>query len=547
MFTGTARLSATNAVSPLSPLLANVLPSQNGQPAPAAAVPRTDAATFALATSIRRPALGFRSGPDSQPRPMRDSPSSALTNDATGQQRVRQYTLGGTAALQGSARWSHVVTAGVDGYRLAGVGAEGMLVPSAVDSALRAARGGADRLTLRASSTARAGSVETRGLIVTLGVEHSTAREESNSAGTRIVAQPQPQAGQPREQALQQAVATSGTTWWHNTGALAQGQLVLRDRLFVTGGARLEHISGPTGDAQLALLPMLGGSWVLERGGVTTKLRTAYGRGIRPARTVARGATWSGGRVEGALTSLAPEEQAGIETGIDLLWGDRLGFHATRFDQRASGLVQPVALVDSTSFPRGSGGPMRRQPRIAYLLQNVGAIDNTGWELQATAGQGPLRIAATLSLVSSRVARLASGYGGDLRAGDRILEVPARTLGVTTGWTARRWSVSSTVARASDWINYDRLGLAQAITRTLGAAQQSAESPARVPVGPELRRFWQRYDGAYRASARASYGVWRSAAVTLSADNLFDRQLGEPDNVTVLPGRTLALGLRTSF
>jgi iron complex outermembrane receptor protein len=200
----------------------------------------------------------------------------------------------------------------------------------------------------------------------------------------------------------------TASTWWSNTGLLGQGELALGNALFVTGGTRLEYISGPSLGAQVAVLPMLGASLVRERAGWTGKLRGAYGRGIRAARTVARGATWSGGRVHGALTSLDPEEQEGIELGADLLWSRGLGLHVTRFDQRASGLVQPVAMVVDSAMRQGAA-VTGRAPRIGYELQNVGAIDNSGWELQATAGTGPLSIAATLSLVESRVAPLARG------------------------------------------------------------------------------------------------------------------------------------------
>jgi iron complex outermembrane receptor protein len=415
-----------------------------------------------------------------------------------------------------------------------------MLVPSSIDSALSAARGGADRLTLRGNSTARFGDPATRGLALTVGLEHSAARETSNDVGSRLVVRARPIGSE----YLPTVTGATTTTWWSNTGLLGQGELSLGNSLFVNGGTRLEYISGPSFGGQLALLPMLGVSWVREANGWTGKLRGAYGRGIRPARTLARGATWSGGRLAGTLTSLDPEQQSGVELGGDLLWRGGLGLHVTRFDQRASGLVQPVALVIN---PRAGALPGARSPRIAYELQNVGAIDNRGWELQATTGTGPLSIAATLSLVDSRVARLASGYRGDLRPGDRILEVPARTLGLTASWTAPRWSLSGTVARASDWINYDRLALADAIEDALEVPTAGGAEPPRAPVGDQLRAYWRRYDGAARVSVRGSYRLWGRTALTLSGDNLLNRQVGEPDNISVLPGRTLTAGFRTGF
>ncbi len=527
VLTGTLRLHATDTDAPASPLLADL-----------ATAPRPDTAS-----------AGW--------------PAGATPVDSLGRQTVRQYTVGGTATVHASERWTHVATAGVDGYRLAGVSAEGLPMASMSDSALRAARGGADRASLRLSSTARVGEPATRALLLTLGAEHSTARERTNSAGTLLVPRPgSPQHAAGYAQRLPSGDTTT-TTWWSATGVLAQARAAFGDAVFITGGARVEHVRSPAGGAQTALLPMLGGAWVVERGALTAKARAAYGRGIRPARTVARGATWSGGRVAGALAQLEPEQQSGVELGVDLLWGRRFSVQVTRFDQRVSDLVQPVAqLADTVVRAEGPGGPRpigghggasgpRYAPRVVYALQNVGAIDNTGWELQASTGAGPLALAATLSLVGSRVARLSNGYGGDLRAGDRMLEVPARTLGLDASWTAARWSASVTVAHAADWINYDRLALSSALSSVLAGAPASApgtgSTVARPPVGAALRRYWMRYDGVTRASARASYALGRGATLLLSGENLLDRQLGEPDNVTVLPGRTVTLGVRAGF
>jgi len=495
ILTGTARLHATNSDVPASPILRSSISN----------------------------AVGL---PDSTP------------------QRARQYTLGGTATFQQSDEWTHALTAGVDGYRLSGVTASTLPLPSSTDSALRAAHGGADRVSLRYSSTRRFGSPETNGVLVTFGAEHSTAREETTGLGGLLAPRsgrdatgddPEPTTG---PGGPMPATDAGGTTWWHNSGVLTQAQAAFAGSLFLSGGARLEHISGPATTPQFALLPLLGAAWVTDQGPVTVKLRAAFGRGIRPARTVTRGGTWMGGHGREALASLAPEEQSGIESGVDALWGERLTLSVTRFDQRASGLVQPVALLDyGATGPRTGGEP--GPPRLLYQLQNVGAIDNHGWEMQARSALGPLAVGATLTLVSSRVARLASGYLGDLREGDRMLEVPARTMGLNATWTRSRWSATGSVARAADWVNYDKLALAKAI---------AADSTGWLtPVGPALRAYWRNYDGLTRLSLRGSYAVRQHTWVSLSGDNLLNRQIGEPDNVTVVPGRTIAVGLRTAF
>src|SRR5207247_1591705 len=149
--------------------------------------------------------------------------------------------------------------------------------------------------------------------------------------------------------------------------------------------------------------------------------------------------------------NLAPEEQAGTEVGIDVFFGSRFAVHVTRFDQTASGLIQTVTIVDSA----------RRT--YWYQLQNVGEISNRGWESQVTASNGALTVGAAATLVSSRVKRLARGYTGDLQPGDRMIAVPARTISGTMAWNKRGFQLSSTLSRATDWINYDRLALAQAL------------------------------------------------------------------------------------
>jgi hypothetical protein len=498
--TGTARVHATNADVPASPVLRSSLATVPG----------------VTSTSV----LG-----DSTP------------------QRVRQYTLGGSATFQQSDQWTHALTVGIDGYRLSGLTASTMPLPSSTDSALRASRGGADRVSIRYSSTRRFGSPDSTGVLLTVGAEQSTARERTTGMGDLLA----PRADGRRDDGPDGPSTVdvgeespAGVTWWHNSGLLAQAQAAVGGSLFLTGGARLEHISGPATTPQYAVLPLLGTAWVADQGPVTFKLRAAFGRGIRPARTVARGGTWMGGHGERALTALAPEEQSGTEAGVEAMWGRRLAVAVTRFDQRASGLVQPVALLlYDYRGPAPTGGASGPPPRLQYQLQNVGAIDNRGWEMEAHSSLGPLGVGATLTLVDSRVARLASGYLGDLREGDRMLEVPARTMGLNAVWVAARWSLSGSVARAADWVNYDKVALATAI---------AADSTGRLtPVGAALRAYWRDYRGTTRLSARASYALRPHTWVSLSGDNLLNRQLGEPDNVTVVPGRTINLGLRTAF
>jgi iron complex outermembrane receptor protein len=436
-------------------------------------------------------------------------------------QRMRQYTVGGTVRLAMDERWTHTVTAGLDGGRVAGVPDERTPVPYAAEGVWRGTAGGADRGTLRLSSVGRFEASADADVTLTLAAEHSTLREQVDSPPPpRPGQRPPPPSGD----------GESLVAWTQSTGVVAQATAALRDRLHLTGGVRVERNEGLI-ESRYAALPVLGAAWLMEAGGVSLKLRTAYGSGTRPARTPMRDHAYAGSRFQNYEMEVDPERQSGVEGGFDLAFGSDFTLQVTAYDQLASGLIQRVALpADSVVDGR------RRTP---YVLQNVGQITNRGWEMQGTARLGRLVLEGAASGVDSRVRRVAAGYGGDMRVGDRMLEVPALTLSGTAAWAEGRWGASLTAYRAFDWINYDRLALAREFQADTRAPHEMA--------GAQLRNYWRRYDGATRLNATATLRLPRGTTLVLTGDNLLDRQQGEPDNLTVVPGRTLMLGLRAAF
>jgi iron complex outermembrane receptor protein len=287
---------------------------------------------------------------------------------------------------------------------------------------------------------------------------------------------------------------------------------------------------------------MIGGALVHDYGDITVKLRSAYGRGIRPATTPVREMGWFDPRRP--QLDLAPEAQSGIETGVDLFFGKTLGLQITRYDQLASGLIQRVAYVAYTprSGQQSPGGYPSSQPtspedrHIAYALQNVGQITNRGWELKSDLNFGALGFSGTFSTVDSRVKQVARGYIGDMRAGDRMLEVPSSTGSLSASWLANGWAGSLTASRSWNWIDYDRVALA-------GAFSNSTQTDAQL-VGQQLRNYWLNYSGVTRLRANVARTLFRGFSFTVSGENLLNRQHGEPDNVTVVPGRTVSFGLK---
>jgi len=443
----------------------------------------------------------------------------------TGVESVAEYTAGVTARLLPSDRWQHSFVAGLDGYVLDGVPDDRSPLPSSASAALADARGAAARATFRASSVLKLGLGRPGTAALTFSAEQSVLRERA------VIDQMVPQGS---HQPPGSAGSTSLVRWRGNTGLTTQLNTALYDQLFLTGGTRLERDEGASGTGRYALLPMVGASWAGEHRTLSVKLRTAYGKGIRWPEIPARETLWEGLRPGSVGASLEPEKQSGIEAGLDLSVARTFTLQLTRFDQIASGLIQRVTLPGDTSAAPGPGSH-----RIAFQLQNVGEVTNRGWELSGALRRGPWSLSSAFTQVSSRVRRLAAGYTGDLQVGDRMLEVPARTLGLTAARTGSRWQASLTTYRAMSWVYYDRLAIAQAFA--------GSNHPPHEFVGASLRNFWKEYPGVTHLNGAFSFELRPRLSLTLTGSNLLNRQTGEPDNVTVLPGRTLSFGVKTQF
>jgi len=443
-------------------------------------------------------------------------------------QSVQEYTLGGSATLVQSDRWTHSIVAGFDGSRLTNLADYHTPLPSAAAPDLGSAGGNANLGSIRVSSVGKLGDPGNLATTLTFAAENSMldfrpAPDTTAAATTKLL--------------------SSVVRRW-TTAGIAQANLGWKDAAFLTTGLRVER-NESLSDANVSVLPMLGVAGLGDIGPVTVKLRSAYGRGIRAATTPIRETAWFDPRRDEQMMDLSPEQQSGIEAGMDLFVGKTFGVQVTRFDQLASGLIQRVAYVTADQrqqAPQGEWYTPPSQPyspedrHIAYLLQNVGEITNRGWELKSDLNLGSLVLSGTFSTVDSRVKQVARNYIGDLQVGDRMLEVPSKTGSFSAAWTSSGWSGFVVASRSWDWIDYDRVALA-------GAFSNSTQNDAQL-VGQQLRNYWLRYSGVTRLRASLGRTLFRGVSFTLSGDNLLNRQHGEPDNITVVPGRTLSFGLR---
>lgn len=466
--------------------------------------------------------------------PPTDSLGRAFAAKDSLPQSIRQYTLGTTATLVADDRWTHSATVGIDGYSLANVKSNSTPIPSVAlqDSALLAAQGSATRGTLRASSVLHLGNTEANNATVTFAAEHGVFRSSSFNTPTEpmpTTSGPGGPTNKPPVGGTRQLDAQRIVTWQNSTGFTTQANASINNTFYLAGGVRFERDSRLTDN--VATLPMLGAAVVRNVGPFTMKLRGAYGEGIRPPSTFGHVAFWQGAYTWNAKQTLGPEKQAGTELGLDVLLRRAWSMRVTRFDQRASGLIQLVAVPYDTTN--------RFSRRVRYDLENVGEIANSGWELESSANISRLSLTGTLSFVDSRVQRVANGYRGDLAAGDRMLQVPARTASANASWRGRGWFASMGATRAFDWINYDEFSLA--------TAYMSGDGMAHDITGAQLRQYWRRYNGALHVRATASRDIRDLFTFEMSGENLLGYQRNEPDNLTILPGRTIMTGVKLKF
>lgn len=440
-------------------------------------------------------------------------------------QSLRQYTAGVRVVHQTSARWTHSFLAGIDGFSIGGVSGPWTPYLSPADSALRSVAS-AQRSTFRLTSTGRVevGEQVTASLVAT--AEHSRLRQRGVIQDQTTAARwnSDTQRFSPGSYSPVDASGDGAHLLQDITGLGIQANTMLRERVNLSGGVRIERHRANGRMPQIAALPTVGAAVHHEEGPLGIRLRVTAGKGIRWPQEPAT-APAAQHIVHRVL--LEPEQQAGVEAGVDLSYKGALTLQVTRFDQTASKLIQRTTVTRAnTSAHLGD----------VYRLQNVGEISNDGWELQAGLKHGPLSLGSGFSTVDSRVQQVAPGYTGDLRAGDRMLAVPARTLNFSAAWTTAQWSSSVTAVRAFDWVNYDR--------RTLNHLLAASDSGI---GGQQLRALWRTYDGSTHVRATATRQLNEGIGLWLEIDNVLNRQRGEPDNASYLPGRTIAVGVRASF
>ncbi len=307
---------------------------------------------------------------------------------------------------------------------------------------------------------------------------------------------------------------------YDNTGYFAQEQLGLWDALFVTAGLRAEDNQNFGADFGLAWAPRVGISYVHSFGNVTAKVRGAYGKGIRPPTAGAAVGLMTAFVRQLPNTNLGPQSQVGPDGGLELYFGGRASLEATYYHQTAKDLIDQVVQGFS--------------PVYTYQYQNVGRIKNTGWEFQGRLNGGRFSLTGTYSVFSSLVEQLSPTYSGDLRPGDPMLAIPEHSAGATLSYSLPRTTIVLGMTNVDSWTSYDYLAL-------FGVYYGGQ------PYRGSFRNYWTTYPGFTKFNLSMSQAVTGHLSVFIRSDNLTNNHAYERSNLTLNPGRSTMLGVRTRF
>ena len=241
-------------------------------------------------------------------------------------------------------------------------------------------------ITVDYSGTANVNLRPTLTLASTVGLQ--AVRSESNASGLGAMGFPAPGI-----ETISGAATplTSSQSYLLNTtvGAFVQERFGWRDRLFVTGAVRIDNNSAFGEDFKWVTYPKADVSWVVSeepfwrwsRVVKTLRLRAAYGEsGNAPSafsalRTFSpiQGPGGASAVTPGSLgnSNLRPEVGKEFELGFEVTLLDRLSLDFTHFSKKTVDEIVNQPVAPSSGFP-GS------------IPQNLGRVDNSGYELLAT-------------------------------------------------------------------------------------------------------------------------------------------------------------------
>ena len=432
--------------------------------------------------------------------------------------QYQNQTIGARLSVAATSWWQHTVTVGID--RSANDLAQSQpRRTTPADTLLTVSQASYSKASI-GYSTAITGALSS-GLSgsLTAGVEHYTLPTSFFSTGGALTTTGTITTAPGRPIFLSRTVTT-------NTGYFAQGQLGIREALFLTAGLRAEQNSNFGDSLGIPLSPRVGFSYVHGIGATTLKIRGSWGRAIKAPPPGYKSEIVTASSMTLANAVLGPERQQGWDAGVDLNVGTRGLIGVTYYNQTAEDLIQLVQLPNDSV--------------LTYQYQNVGRVKNTGVEVEGALTFGELTLRAQYGYARARIAQLAPGYSGDLQLGDQSLLTPRQTAGASLALTRLKGtSLTGGLTYMGRWTFYDYLGYFRCIGGT---------GPCRNPAPHRLDRSWfLAYPGFVKLNATLTQHLAHQLSGFISVDNLTNNNAYELANIYSVMGRITTIGLRVQY
>jgi len=311
-----------------------------------------------------------------------------------------------------------------------------------------------------------------------------------------------------------------------NQGYFAETVLGYQDKLFFTGGFRIEKNSNITANGGYAQAPRVGLSYVQNFDDLIIKPRISYGSSINPPR-------WEQviGSVSTSVTilpnqELKAEKNAGYEIGADIYFADNYSLELTYYNQIGSDLIF-IEII-----PGQPGQPNQQQYR------NVGKVKNQGLELVGSINLNPLLFRLTYSYMDNRYG---SNYQGFVE-GERVVNTPKNTLNANVSYTLPN------ILNLVDKLSFLSLSVqyrGSIYAKDLLVYYDGLYKPGAPQISSGLLPYIE--TGSYALlNFSANYWITNYLQAILDVRNLLDKQLVDGQFYPLI-GREISIGLRADL
>jgi outer membrane receptor protein involved in Fe transport len=172
-------------------------------------------------------------------------------------------------------------------------------------------------------------------------------------------------------------------------------------------------------------------------------------------------------------------------------------------------------------------------PVTTYIYQNIGRVQNRGWEFEASANVWRFNLRGSYSAIDSRIRQVNASYIGSYEVGDKLRNIASTTTGL---------SISYAFMHTTATLDINHLGASLGTNQAFADQRSKARLfPVSASASPVAFPPFTRYN------LNATQDVTPHVALFTSILNAFNNTTGDWTNNTDVIGRRATVGLRLRF